>query len=369
MIVVAALAGMLMIGAILWDAFETIVLPRRISAQFRLARIVQRTAWWMWAAVARTITRRNPRENFLGLFAMLTMLFLFVVWGLGLMLGFALLHWAAGSHMDAPEGAMGFLTDLYMSGTTFFTLGIGDVFPRTALERLLTVVEAGTGFGYLALVLAYLPVLYQAFSRRESHITMLDEWAGSPPSAAEVLRRCGESHDPQVLSPFLSDWERWSADLLESHLSYPILAYFRSQHDNQSWLTSLTTVLDVCALVMVGVERIPPWQARLTFAMARHAVVDLSQVFRQRPRKDAPARLSADDLVQLRAMLVASGLPLAAGPEAEARLEELRGMYEPYVRALSEYLLMPLPPWLPPANRRYNWQTTAWARTGQSQAH
>ena len=269
----------------------------------------------------------------------------------------------------AAAGTPGFLTDLYMSGTTFFTLGLGDVSPISGAARALTVIEAGTGFGYLALVLSYLPVLYQSFSRRESHITMLDEWAGSPSSAAELLERCAESGEPSVVVSFLRDWESWAADLMESHLSYPILAYFRSQHDNQNWLAALTAVLDACALVMVGVGKVPSWQARMTFAMARHAVVDLSQVFHQRPRAFDPRRLGKEDQARLRTTLAKAQVPLRDGAEADQRLEELRAMYEPYVAALSRHLLMPMPAWLPPDQRRYNWQTTAWARTGREHAH
>jgi hypothetical protein len=201
---------------------------------------------------------------------------LFIVWASGLITGFALLFWAEGSRLGGMPGMSGFAADLYMSGTTFFTLGLGDLHPLTPIARLTTVVEAGTGFGFLALVIAYVPVLYQAFSRREARITMLDEWAGSPPSAAVLLRRWSESKDPRVLEPLLKDWELAAAEILESHLSYPILCFFRSQHDNQSWLASLTAFLDTCALVIVGVDGIEPFQARLTFAIGRHAM-DLSR--------------------------------------------------------------------------------------------
>jgi hypothetical protein len=220
------------------------------------------------------------------------------------------------------------------------------------------------------MVLAYLPVLYQSFSRRESRITMLDEWAGSPPSAAVMLRRCFESRDPgRALDLLLRDWELAAAEILESHLSYPILAFFRSQHDNQSWLASLTAVLDACALVIVGIKGIDPFQARLTFAIARHTLVDVSQNFGRRPRRTETSRDLPETVAQLRAWLAEAGVPLEPGPEAERRLAQLRELYAPYVEALSELLLMPLPPWLPPPKARYNWETTAWARTGRGDAH
>src|SRR5262249_42592636 len=148
---------------------------------------------------------------------------------------FALLQWSIGSQLVSAQGTpTSFVLDLYMSGTTFFTLGLGDVTPTSPVSRLLTVVEAGMGFGFLAAIISYLPVLYQAFSRRELSISLMDARAGSPPTAEMLVRRQGVA-DPQRLEQQLAEWERWAAELMESHLSYPTLAYYRSQHQNQSW--------------------------------------------------------------------------------------------------------------------------------------
>jgi len=198
---------------------------------------------------------------------------------------------------------------------------------------------------------------------------MLDEWAGSPPTAAVLLRRCFEARDPGVLAPLLKDWEVSSAEILESHLSYPILCYFRSQHDNQSWLGSLTAILDTAALVLVGVEGIDPFQARLTFAIGRHALVDLSQTLRLTPRIVEQAPLDPALLAELRAWLTKSGVRLSPGADADRKLAELRALYVPYAEGLAKLLLMPLPPWLPPPKARYNWETTAWGRTATDGGH
>jgi len=360
--------GLALLLLVLWDSFETILLPRRASGPLRLARFVLGVLWAAWAAAARPIRGRAARENVLSFYAISALLALFVVWAGALILAFALLHAALGSHVTG-RGPTAFWTDLYLSGTTFFTLGLGDVVPTTRSARALTVVEAGMGFGFLALVISYLPVLYQAFSRREARISMLDEWTGSPPSAAVLLRRGAEGGDPGAVAALLHDWEVAAAELLESHLSYPILAHFRSQHDNQSWLASLTSVLDACALVIAGVEGLPVFQARLTFAIARHAVVDISQVLGLRPEPPQPPRLDAADLERLRAWLAEGGVRLEPGERAAARLDELRAMYEPYVHVLARHLLMPLPGWLPPERTRFNWRTTAWARTARQDAH
>jgi Ion channel len=277
-----------------------------------------------------------------------------------LTLAFALIQHGTGSAVRVADETPGFGTALYFSGTTFFTLGLGDALPRTPLARLLTVIEGGMGFGFLAIVIGYFPVIYQAFSRREADISLLDARAGSPPSAAELLRRHRGPGGLSALEQLLRDWEHWAAELLESHLSYPLLAYFRSQHNNQSWLAALTVVLDTSALLMVGVQGACARQARLTFAMARHALVDLSQVFSTPPERNEEDRLPPPELDRLRADLLEAGVPLAGGALADGKLARLRQMYEPYAVALSRYLLQPLPAWRHTARRRDNWQASAW---------
>lgn len=364
----AAVASVVLIGAVLWDAFETIILPRSIVRRFRLARAWVRAIWLPWRLIAVRV-RSARRERFLAIFGPIALLGLIALWAICLIIGFGGLHWAAGSHLEPIGVSSRFSDDLYMSGTTFTTLGLGDVHPVGRVARLLTVVEAATGFAFFAIVVAYLPVLYQSFSRREARIVMLDEWAGSPPSASVLLLRSAEAGEPTAIVALFKDWEIASAELLESHLSYPVLAYFRSQHDNQSWLAALTTILDASSLAISGLEWLPTLQARLTFAIARHALVDLSQVFRVRPIRDGTDRLPLEDLDRLRDQLAGSGLHLRRDEAALKQLAELRAMYEPYALALSRHLMMPLPTWLPPQKAKFNWQTTAWERTGSRDLH
>ena len=271
------------------------------------------------------------------------------------------MQFGAGSAINVTGGSPSFATDIYLSGTTFFTLGLGDVVPRTSLARALVVSEAGFGFGFLAAVIGYLPFIYGSFSKREVDISLLDSRAGTPPTAGELLRRHSYAHGQDALFDLLQDWERWSAELMESHLSYPVLAYFRSQHDNQSWIASLTAILDTCALILVGVDGACERQAELTFAIARHAVVDLSQVFGTPPRELPQDRLPASELLRIRDTLAQHGMKLHDGEAADRRLIELRRMYEPYVFALASYLMQPLPAWIPRSKgKKDNWQTTAW---------
>ncbi len=349
------LLSVLLIATVLWDAFETVVLPRTVSRRLRLARLYFRVTWTPWSQVAAMFRTERRRDRFLAIYGPLSLLGLAGVWALGLVAGFAGMHWSAGSNLWPSRPGARFLDDLYMSGTTFFTLGLGDLQPIGRVARFLTVAEAGTGFAFLAIVIAYFPVLYQAFSRREAQLTLLDAWAGSPPAAAEVLRRLAAQGEVAALNPFLKDWEYWCSEVLESHISYPAVAFFRSQHQRQSWVSALATILDLSALVEVGIEGVPTWQAHVTFAMARHAAVDLTQVLHAVPDIGVD-RLSDDELEGLRRQIEGVGLKPDRSSEADRRLLDLRRSYEPYISGLARTLMMPTPSWWHQHAVRNNWQ-------------
>ena len=286
---------------VLWDGFETMVLPRRVVRRLRVTRLFYRSTWLPWSRLAYSGFSGRRLEAILGVFGPLSLLFLIFFWVAILVFGFGLVHWALGSEVSSAEGGRGFLLDLYLSGTTFFTLGLGDVRPVDSVAKLMTVIEAGMGFGFLALVIGYFPALSQSFSRRESSISKLDSRAGSPPVGVLLLHGHNGKGGADELREQLLDWEQWSAELLESHLSYPVLAYYRSQHEHQSWLAALTAVMDMSTLVLAGIEGVESRQAELTFAMARHTVVDIAAVFNLPPRRVTPERLDGRGFAALQA--------------------------------------------------------------------
>jgi hypothetical protein len=355
--VIAILGGLALVLLVLLDSFEALVLPRRVTHAYRLARLFYRTTWSAWAAAA-CLFRGRSRQSFLSVYGPLSLLLLLGLWAAGLVTGFALLQWG----FEAPLQPLDLGSCFYLSGVTLFTVGYGDVVPVGGVGKLLAVVEAGMGLGFLAVVISYLPVLSQAFSRREVTISMLDARAGSPPSAGAFLLRLARGGGVASLDDLLAEWERWAAELLESHMSFPVLSYYRSQHDNQSWLAALATALDACALVLVGVEGVPPYQAQLTFAMARHAAVDLALVFRTPPRPPAADRLPPERLTLLRRLLHEAGLTLRDGPTAEAKLTRLRALYEPFLASLADHFHLLLPAIFPEQPGVDNWQTSAWTR-------
>ena len=360
------IAGIASILGILLDAFETVVLPRRVQRSFRLTSWFYRRTWIPYRSLAGRIPSRARRENFLSYFGPLSLIFLLILWAAGLIFGFALLQYGVGEHFRLSGEPLTFGLLVYHSGETFFTLGYGDIIPNSGLARALAVVEAGLGFGFLGVVIGYLPTIYSSFSRREIEISLLDARAGSPPSAAELLSRFGNSPQQAVLDQIFKDWERWAAEVLESHLSYPALSFFRSQHNNQSWLGALVTILDASALVIAGVDGLRSEQAKITFAMARHAVVDLAQVVNARYNPNAPDRLSGQELNRLRQKLVERGIKLREGAAFEEKLDHLRSQYEPYAVAIALNLSITLPPWTHPERQKDNWQAGPWDRAIQA---
>jgi len=367
----AAIGGVIIIGVVLLDAFETVVLPRRVTRHFKLTAWFYRRTWIPWKYVARQIRTPSRQQSFLGYFGPLLLFMLLAFWAAGLIFGFALLQYGIGEHEQLGNEPITFGRIIYHSGETFFTLGYGDIVPTSSTSRALSVLEAGLGFAFLGVVIGYLPVVYGSFSRREIQISMLDARAGSPPTASELLvRLAGSSENPAieqtVLDEVFRDWERWAGELLESHISYPVLSFFRSQHSNQSWLGALMTMLDVSSLVIVGIDGIHPGQARLTFAMARHAAVDLAQVVNARYDPQAPDRLPDVDYNGLRDALAEAGLKLRTTDEARQKLTKLRSMYEPYLHSTARNLMVTLPPWKHSTKTKDNWQAGPWDRAIQA---
>jgi hypothetical protein len=372
--VAAFIAGLICCLGVALDAFQTIILPRRPTGRFQITRLFFVVTWAPWVMLAEYAENKKVREQIYSIYGPLSLLLLLFLWGLLLICGFGLFYFSVHVplndtvfvHPSSQWAQLG--TDLYLSGTTLFTLGLGDVTPHSRLARAVVIAESGVGLGFVALVIGYLPVLYQAFSRREVSVALLDSRAGSPPNAAELFRRHAFEGGQEALTALLVEWERWAAEILESHISYPILCYYRSQHDNQSWLSALVSILDTCSLMISVVEGTSSRQAQLTFVMARHALVDLGQVFRVGERKAWQhqaeiERLPAKDFYRLCEALGSNHMRLCGDPAAAKRLNTIRALYEPHAYALSEYLRMPLPVWVAPPKENDQWSVLTRLRT------
>src|SRR5207244_3440888 len=290
-------AGIVLLLWTLLDVFRTLVMPRAARGRVRLSRILFQLMWrpWRWIGVRRKTVQ--ARERVLAAAAPFFFFVLLVGWVILALLGYALILWSPAFVHGMGSGDGSFADAMYFSGTSLFTLGFGGGV-ATGWTRAVAVVEAGTGLGLFAVVIAYLPVLYQAFNRREVGVLLLDARAGSPPSGPELLHRMGSAGVASSLPELFAEWERWVADVLETHMSYPLLALFRSPHDQTSWITSLGSVLDAATLIITSVEGEPDERAKLLYGTGVHAVEDLFYYFRLTERETVIQHAEFEDVLQ-----------------------------------------------------------------------
>jgi hypothetical protein len=347
----AALLGLLLLLIILWEVFETIVLPRSVRAPFRLTRAYYRSTWSVWDALGRRIRDPHRRELYLSVFGPMSLIGLVALWAFALIVAFALVEW--GIESGDPKALE---RTFYMSGATLFTLGYGDVVPRTAAGRFIAVTEAGIGFGMLAVVISYLPVLYQTFARREKSIVKLYARLGPGASGGTILARYADAESLDRLTDLLAEWEDWSAEMMESYQSYPLVAFYRSQREGQSWLAAVTLVLDGCVVLLSGFGpggRTAPksllWQAEVTFAVAQQALVELARLAHvDLDPFDPSGRLPAGGWRSLCVTLSDDGLlPCDSDEASEERFHSLRARYEPFALGLAARLVLRLPLLIP----------------------
>jgi hypothetical protein len=338
---IALPVGIVLVALTLLDVFRTLVMPRAARGRVRLSRILFRTMWrpWRWIGVrAKTV---QARERVLASAAPFFFFVLLVGWVSLALLGYALILWSPAFVDGIGPGGDSFGNALYVSGTSLFTLGsVGGV---TGWTRAIVVTEGATGLGLFAVVIAYLPVLYQAFNRREVGVLLLDARAGSPPSGPELLHRMGSAGASSSLHGLFAEWERWVADVLESHMSYPLLTLFRSPHDNTSWVTSLGSVLDAATLLLTAVEDESDERAILMYGTGVHAVEDLFYYFRLTERETVIQRDEFEDVL---GDMKDDGFAVRPLDDAFDRFTQKRAKYAPRLDALAVLLAAPPTLWI-----------------------
>jgi hypothetical protein len=333
------------IAILLWtlvDVIRALVIPRAARGRFRLPRLLFRPLWLPWRWIGLRQKTAASRERLLAAAAPVFFFAQLVGWALLVVLGYALILWSPAFGPGLRLGTHSFGTALYVSGDSLFTLGFGDE-PATGWTRAIVVVAGATGLGLFAVVIAYLPVLYQAFNRREVGVLLLDARAGSPPSGPELLHRMGSAGLASSLPQLFSEWERWVADVLESHMSYPILGLFRSPHDDTSWVTSLGAVLDAATLILTSVDGDPDQHAKLLYGTGVHAVEDLFYYFRLEERE---AMIGRDEFEDVMHDMKDDGFSIRPVDEAYARFTEKRAKYAPRLDALVVMLAAPPGLWI-----------------------
>ncbi|HXA29918.1 MAG TPA: hypothetical protein VN193_14350 [Candidatus Angelobacter sp.] len=334
--------GAALIAAALYDLFQSVVLPRPAVGRVRISPTVLRLAWRAWRAVAIRPRRLQLREGALATFAPLAVIGLLLLWGFSLILGYGLLYHVLGDQLQPrPDG---FGTTIFYSTGQMLSFSVDGIDAHGTAVRLLTAMEAATGFALFALVISLLFSLFSAFQRRESAVVALDALAGAPPSGVQLLENCAKHHMPDQLVATFAEWRSWTVDVLESHLSYPLLFYFRSSHDNEAWSNSFGAVMDAASLVICAVEGGPEGPAHLMNKVGDHLVTDIGRYY----RVDAEpySAVEREEFVEACRRLRDAGYAVRDGEEPWHRFAQLRSGYAPSVDRLSRVLALPPAPWI-----------------------
>jgi len=339
-----AALGIAILAVAFYDVFQSVVLPRPSIGKLRLAPWILRPLWAVWKWLGTRDSRIDIRENWLGTFGPVALLALLAFWSLSSILGYALIIDSIPQEIEPPP--QDFWTSLYFSASTLLPLSYGEILPIGPLARLVIIAESATGVGLIALVISLLFSLYGSFQRREELVVTLDALAGAPPAGLQVLETVASHRMPDELRATFDDWRRWSAAVLESHLAYPILVYFRSSHDNEAWLNSFGAVMDAATLVLSTVvsDDATEGHARLMFKIGNHLVEDLAWYFRF---KNASVPIvEREEFDDARNRLIKAGYRCQEADVAWKEFVVLRSMYASVLNQLAGRLAIMPAKWI-----------------------
>lgn len=338
--------GMLLIVGALNDVFQSVIVPRAVGRRFRPSYYQSRTLWWIWPLAARRIypNDEDRREDFLAAFAPSNLIANLMMWSLLLLIGYATIFFALRAQMRPALASFG--DAFYFAGTSFFTLGFGDFVGNSGLTRLASLAAGASGFGIISTTTAYLFAIFGAFQTREQFVVTVGARAGSPPSGVGLLTIAAHAGVIRDLPVLMRSAETWCASLMETHLAYPILAYFRSSHDYESWVATLGTLLDTAVLMMTTVQ-CDAGEARILYNIGRHATHDLASYFRLHgdDREPGIARQQFNDACT---RLESAGLSLHDRDRAWEHFVALRRTYAGHLNALAGFFEVPTLHWVGP---------------------
>ena len=333
--------GAALVLLVMYDVFVAVVVPRPTRRGLSPSRLLIRTSWRIARGIGVRSGTVQRREQLLGVYAPSALVALLVMWILGEVIGYSLIvHSLSFDFTHAPS-----LTDsVYVAGSALLTLGTGDFSAVGTSGRAVLLLTAATGLGTLALVISLLFSLYAHFQRREVLVVTLDARAGAPPSGVTLLENYARFHMTDRLESTFADWERWSAEVLDSHLAYPILAYFRSSHDNESWISALGAVLDAATLVVTTIDGQPKGEALMMVELGNHLVEDLAQQFKL--PEEPEVGVEREEFEDARRRLGEAGYTLAPSDAAWEKFARIRRRYAYRLNRLAQYWATPPAQWI-----------------------
>src|SRR5438874_3099876 len=335
--------GLVLLAAVLYDLFQSVVLPRPAARKFQLARLIVRPMWWTWRWLFMRGTKVERTESRLAVFGPIALLTLFGVWGFAIIVAYSLMLDSIRDEFRPPVND--YLTSFYVSGTTLLPLAYGDFVPEIGLARALIFLESATGVGVAALAITLLFELYGSFRAREEPVVALDALAGAPPSAVQLLETAAQRGMDGILKETFDEWRKWSAMVLESHLAYPLLTYFRSSHDNEAWINSFGAVMDAGALVISSMEGQPSaGAAKLMLTIGNHFVEDIAWLLRFQQAPDPI--IERGEYAAAIERLKAAGYQAHDGDAHWQKFAAMRSKYATTLNQIAQLLSAPPAPWV-----------------------
>ena len=341
-----AVLGMVLIVAALNDVFQSVIVPRAVGRRLRPSYYQTRTLWSFWPRLAHRLYPNNEdrREDFLAAFAPSNLIVNLMMWSLLLLTGYASIFYALRDQMHPALATFG--ESFYFAGTSFFTIGYGDFVGNTGLTRLVSLAAGASGFGIISTTTAYLFAIFGAFQTREQFVVTVGARAGAPPSGVGLLTIAKYANVVKDLPALMRSGEAWCASLMETHLAYPILAYFRSSHDYESWVATLGTLLDT-AVLMITTVRCDAGESRILYNIGRHATHDLSKYFRLEGNEHDPG-ITREQFDDACTRLESAGLAINDREGAWGHFAALRRAYASHLNALAGFFEVPALHWLGP---------------------
>ena len=332
--------GVAIVAVAILDVFQSVIVPRPTGRLFRPSVFLSRTLWQLWRGVAARIHDAEFRESYLGAFAPFVLVTFLVFWIASLVVGYGAMFYGLRDEIRPTPNVF---EALYFAGTSLVTIGIGDFAPTGALARALTLAAGASGLGAFAIITAFLFPIFGSYQRREAFVVMFTNRAGAPPSGLDLIETHARDHMLDDLHATLRSSELWLAEVLETHLAYPILAYFRSTHDDISWIAVVGTILDASTLAMTTLDIPNAGEANVVNRLGRHFVNDVTRYFRFPAAEHARIERREFDLAYDR--LHAANVPLRERERAWVAFADLRATYASKLDDMATFWSIPRAKW------------------------
>lgn len=275
--IIVGVAGIFLVLLTLRDVFVAAIVPRAATPLLRPSAFAFYLFWKLWKRVANTQSDPDRRETILSTFGPFGVIAILALWVALLIIGYGFIFFALRTQLQPHPISL--WSAIYFAGTSFLTIGFGDIVGRSGATRFVSLLAGASGLGVVAVVTSYLFSIIGSFQAREAFVVTVGSRAGVPPSGVGLLILASENEVLASLDAVLRDGQKWTAALMETSLAYPVSTYFRSSHDDESWIATLGTLLDASSLLIATVAGKRHGEARFMSTIGVHAVKDLARYF------------------------------------------------------------------------------------------